>query len=157
MTEALSHPETESPEIQEDDSFEGITARYGTAQKIIEEIKTHNGQTIEGRSSLADVTGNLEAVVGSNLRYFEEDEDPEERAEDLEEARKGITALEAYLESFSDSKILSGELTETGADPALREAADQEALERHESAIQIYAHKLAEKARRQNETDAAER
>jgi hypothetical protein len=147
VTETVSQPEAESPEIQEDDSFEGVTKRYETAQRIIEEIKHQNEHGIEGRSSLADVTGNLQATVGPDLRYYAEDQDPE----DLNEALKGIRALEAYFEALGNGDILEGELTEAGADPALREQADEIAAERRESAVQIYAHLLAEKTRQANE------
>jgi hypothetical protein len=152
MTETLSQPEAESQQQEIDNSPEGITARFNEAVAVIEDIKKTNEHTIEGRSSLADVTGNLESTVGPDLRYYKEDGDPE----DLEEAQKGLEAMEAYLGALGNTDILVGELTEAGADPELRQKADVEAAERHESAVRIYAHILAEKARRLKEANDAQ-
>jgi hypothetical protein len=147
MPETLSPPQ--EPEVQknQENDPQQLTERLSEAVAVVDDIREMNKNLIEGRSSFYDVTGNLRATVGPDLRAYVEDGDPE----DLAEAENSLEALEDYLEALDVREILDGEFTESGADSQLRQEADAKAAETKKSAIQIYAHLLADKARQARE------
>ncbi len=148
MTEALHIKETEFQKNQEDDP-EALVERFHKVNDTVATIEEMNKNFIEGRSSFYDVIGNLRSVVSSDLRAYLEDGDPE----DLAEVQSGLRSLEAYLQALSIREILDGEFTEAGADPQLRQEADREGAELQKSAIQIYAHNLAQKVEQMHQIE----
>lgn len=135
MTETLSHPQgAESQESQEGE-LQALIERLQQATKAVEDIQEQNKDRISGMSSFNDVTRNLLATIGPDLRAYQEDGDPE----DLEGAQEALQALEVYLAALDNPDTLEGELTQAGANPQLRAEADAQAG----SAIQRYAHGLA--------------
>jgi hypothetical protein len=149
MPETLSPQETGPKNNQETDT-EVLSARFNAATEALQEIKEKHGDRLDGKSSFLDVTGNIRAVVGSDLRaYIEDGEDGD--PEDLEEAQKGLHALESYVQALGNPQILEGELTEAGFDPQLRQEADARVQELHQPAVQIYAIGLAKIAEQMKE------
>jgi hypothetical protein len=138
-------------------------ARVAEFRKRVEEIEAgfvaQAGRSEdEGRCSFRDITLNLLAAAGPDVRFLE---DPEERAEEPEDVpreerdlRNCLELLEIYLETVTKHpEVLALEMTAEGAYPDERAEADRLATTQATS-IDRYVRKLAEKIAESDKSQA---